>query len=256
MPDIESGGVRIHYEVEGDGPPVVLIHGFAASIELNWRAPGVIDAITKSGRKVVALDCRGHGKSEKPYEPAAYGGTKMADDAIAVMDNLGIEKADLCGYSMGGFLSASLLVRKPERFNSVILSGVGDALVAGNFPRERSEAIARAMESIEGAGPDNEVGRQFRIFAERMGNDLQALFAMQRAGRSGFDAAKLADVKLPVMVLVGEGDTLIVSAKKLAAAIPNAKYVKVPGDHLTAVGAKEFRQAIVDFLASVSPVTA
>ena len=89
-----------------------------------------------------------------------------------------------------------------------------------------------------------------------MGNDLQALFAMQRAGRSGFDPAKLREVKLPVMVLVGEGDTLIASADKLAAAIPGAKHVKVPGDHLTAVGTKEFRTAIVDFLGSVSPVTA
>jgi pimeloyl-ACP methyl ester carboxylesterase len=255
MPDIDSGGVRIHYEVEGDGPPVVLIHGFAASIELNWRAPGVIDAITKSGRKVVALDCRGHGKSEKPHDPEAYSGTKMADDAIAVMDHLGIENADLCGYSMGGFLSASLLTRHPERFNSVILSGVGDMLVTGTMPRERTEAIARALESIEGA-KDNEVGRQFRLFAEASGNDLGALAAMQRSDRRRFEASKLDEVSLPVMVLVGEGDTLIASADKLAAAIPAAKYVKVPGDHLTAVGMKEFRQAIVDFLAAVSPVPA
>jgi pimeloyl-ACP methyl ester carboxylesterase len=255
MPDIDSGGVRIHFEVEGDGPPVVLIHGFAASIELNWRAPGVIDAITKSRRKVVALDCRGHGKSEKPHDPEAYRGTKMADDAITVMDHLGIEKADLCGYSMGGFLSASLLTRRLERFNSVILSGVGDILVTGSFPRERTDAIARALESIEGA-KDNEVGRQFRVFAEASGNDLAALAAMQRAGRSGFEGSKLSEVKLPVMVLVGEGDTLIVSADRLAGAIPGARYVKVPGDHLTAVGTKEFRQAIVDFLGSVSPVPA
>ena len=253
MPELDVAGVNIHYEVDGEGPPVVLIHGFAASIELNWRAPGVIDAIMKSGRKVVAIDCRGHGKSEKPHDPEAYRGTRMADDAINVMDHLGIEKADLCGYSMGGFLSASLLTRRPERFNSVILSGVGDILVTGSFPRERTDAIARALESIEGA-QDNEVGKQFRIFAERSGNDLDALAAMQRAGRSGFDGSKLAAVKLPVMVLVGEGDTLIVSAEKLAAAIPGAKHVKVPGDHLTAVGTKEFRSAIVDFLASVSPV--
>ncbi|HEX5939392.1 MAG TPA: alpha/beta hydrolase, partial [Dehalococcoidia bacterium] len=98
--------------------------------------------------------------------------------------------------------------------------------------------------------------RQFRIFAERSGNDLDALAAMQRAGRSGFDGSKLAEVNLPVMVLVGEGDTLIVSAEKLAAAIPGARHVRVPGDHLTAVGTKEFRTAIVDFLNSVSPVTA
>ena len=232
----------------------MLVHGFAANIEMNWRAPGIIDAIAGSGRQVVAIDCRGHGKSGKPHDPAAYKGTQMADDVIALMDHLGIKKADLIGYSMGGFLSASLLVRHPERFNSVTLSGVGDALVAGNFPRERSEAIARAMESVQGAVADNEVGRQFRQFAERMGADLDALAAIQRGGRSGFDPVKLNDVTTPVMVLVGEGDTLVGSADRLAAAIPGAKYVKVPGDHLTAVATPELRSAILDFLAQTSPV--
>lgn len=249
MPFIDSGGVSIHYVDEGAGDPVVLVHGFAASLEANWRAPGVISALITAGRRVIALDCRGHGKSDKPRDFKAYGGTRMADDVLAVMDKLSVDRADLVGYSMGGLIAASLPVRHPERFRSVTLAGVGDALVAG-FPAERSASIARALESDDGGKSENPAARAFRVFAERSGNDLSALAAMQRARRGGFDPAKLAAVKLPVMVLVGAADTLIGSADRLAAAIPGATYVKVPGDHLSAVAAPQFRRAIVDFLAS------
>src|SRR5437773_12345851 len=127
MPFFDSSGVQINYITEGEGPPIVLVHGFASSLQGNWRATGVIGALTNAGRRVVALDCRGHGHSEKPHDPAAYEGTSMSDDVIALMDHLQIQQADLIGYSMGGFIAASLLTRQPERFHTVILSGVGDA---------------------------------------------------------------------------------------------------------------------------------
>lgn len=255
MPTFDSSGVEINYAVEGSGPTVVLVHGFASSLQGNWRAPGIIDALVGAGRQVVALDCRGHGRSGKPHDPASYGGTQMADDVIALMDHLDIGVADLMGYSMGGFLSASLLLRHPERFRSVIISGVGDGLVtSAMLSRERTEAIASALESDDGGASANASARAFRVFAERSGNDLAALAAMQRSSRGGFDPRKLGQATLPVMVLVGEGDTLVGSADKLAATIPGAKYVKVPGDHLTAVGQPAFRQALLAFLAERSPV--
>jgi len=173
------------------------------------------------------------------------------------MDHLGIDKADLMGYSMGGFISSALMVNHPERFRSVILSGVGDALLnrTGVALSERSSAIARAMEAEDGGASGDETARNFRIFAERSGNDLAALAAMQRApSRRSADTSKLGETRLPVMVLIGEGDTLVGSGEKLAAAIPGAKLVKVPGDHLTAVGAPELKTAILAFLAEHSPV--
>ncbi|MEX2247803.1 MAG: alpha/beta hydrolase [Dehalococcoidia bacterium] len=254
MPAFDAAGVAVNYIDEGRGPEIVLVHGFASSLKGNWRAPGIIDALVASGRRVIALDCRGHGESAKPHDPAAYDGTAMADDVIALMDHLAVATADLMGYSMGGFLSASLLARHPERFRSVMLCGVGDAVVAGRLPRERAEAIARAMESADGG--DNPSARAFRVFAEQNGNDLAALAAMQRATRAAFDGTALRRTTLPVMVLIGEGDTLVGSADGLAAAIPGAKLVKVPGDHLTAVGQPAFRQAMLEFLAERSPVPA
>ena len=263
MPAITSNGVEINYidevsrlvPVEGEGPPVVLVHGFASSLDGNWRAPGVIDALIAAGRRVIALDCRGHGKSGKPHDPAAYGGAAMADDVLALMDHLGVARADLAGYSMGGFVSATLLVLHPERFRSVILAGVGDGLLGG-WSAARGEAIARALESADGANAEDPTARGFRLFAEASGNDLAALAAIQRAFRGSFEPARLSDVTLPVMVLIGEGDTLAGPAGKLAAAIPGAKHVLIPGDHLTAVGQPQFPRAICDFLAEHSPAPA
>jgi pimeloyl-ACP methyl ester carboxylesterase len=248
MPTLDSAGVRIHYVAEGSGPPVVLVHGFASSVRGNWRAPGIIDALVAAGRRVVALDCRGHGESARPHDPEAYGGGHMADDVVAVMDAAGIERADLMGYSMGGFISASLLVDRPGRFDRVILSGVGDALVTGGRGRRGGEAIATALEAGTRSGITDARARAFRAFAEQNGNDMAALAAIQRSTRP-FDGAKLAGVRNPVMVLIGEGDALVGSADALAAAIPGAKLVKVPGDHLTAVLKPEFRQAVLSFLA-------
>ncbi len=253
MPTFESNGVAINYAVDGDGPPIVLVHGFASSLDGNWRAPGIIDALTAAGRRVIALDCRGHGKSGKPHDPEAYAGNAMADDVIALMDHLGIARTDLVGYSMGGIISAGLLVRHPERFHSVILSGVGDALVDGARWGERRTAIANAMESEGGAAAEDETARNFRIFAERTGNDLAALAAMQRAPRGVMQTDGLANVKKPVMILIGDNDTLVGSADKLAATIPGARHVTVPGDHLTAVVAPELKRAIVAFLEDTPP---
>ena len=254
MPTLDVDGVAINYVAEGNGPAVVLVHGFASSLHGNWRAPGIIDALTAAGRRVIALDCRGHGRSGKPHDPEAYAGTKMPDDVIAAMDHLGVAQADLIGYSMGGFLAASLLVRRPERFRSVVLAGVGDVVLAGGRSREWTDAMARVLEADDGGASETPTARAFRAFAELTGNDLGALAAMQRARRERVDAAKLGDVALPVMVLMGESDTLVGSGDRLAAAIPGARLVKVPGDHLTAVGAPELRRAIVEFLAEHSLV--
>lgn len=254
MATFDSIGTNINYRDEGAGPAIVLVHGFAASLQNNWVAPGIFDMLLQAGRRVVALDCRGHGDSGKPHDPEAYADNAMVKDVIALMDHLRIEKADLMGYSMGGIIAATLMTTYPDRFRSVILSGIGDALATGGLPRERAASIARAMESDDGAAKEDQTARNFRIFAERTGNDLQALAAMQKTPRRhAYDPAAFATVKVPVRIIVGEGDTLVGRADKLAAAIPTATAVYIPGDHLTAVS-KRLAAAALDFLAETSPV--
>ena len=247
MPSLNVNGCPINYIVEGTGKPVMLIHGFASSLQGNWRAPGIVDAIVRSGRQVIAIDCRGHGRSGKPHDPAAYAGTAMADDAVAVLDHLGIEKADLAGYSMGGFLSTTLLVNRPERWRSVIISGMGDVLLKGNLPTQQFDTLVVAMETPDAAAIKDARGRAFRQFAEASGNDLRALAAMHKTRRTGFDPAGLAAVKIPVLVLIGDKDDPA-SAKRLADAIPSASFVQVPGDHLGAPATPQFANAIVEWL--------
>jgi pimeloyl-ACP methyl ester carboxylesterase len=213
----------------------------------------VIAALVGAGRRVVALDCRGHGESGKPHDPAAYAGTAMADDVIAVLDHLAIPEADIMGYSMGGFLTASLLVRHPSRFRSAILAGVGDMVNQGGPDPERGERIAEALLAPSAEAVTDPVARTFRRFAERNGNDLVALAALQRAERFRYDPARLADVRIPVMVLVGREDALAQTADRLAARLPNARLRTVPGDHLTAVNA-DFIREVLAFLDEVSPV--
>jgi pimeloyl-ACP methyl ester carboxylesterase len=254
MPTFDSNGVSINYIQEGAGPDIVLIHGFASSLQGNWRGTGVVDALVASGRRVTALDCRGHGRSGTPHDPAAYGGTKMADDVIKLMDHLGIANADLMGYSMGAGISAQLVTTHPGRFRAVIFGGMGDALLSGGRPREGTNAIAEALEAKDSSQITDPTAKGFRVFAKSTGADLLALAAVMRSERSATDPAKLRAIKHPVMVIVGEADTLIVSADALAAALPGCTYVKVPGDHTTAV-TPAYSAAVVEFLAKASPVS-
>lgn len=257
MPTFEVETIELNYIEEGSGPPIVLVHGFASSIEGNWRATGVIDALTSAGRRVIALDCRGHGRSAKPHDPAAYSGTQMADDVLELMDYLEIAEADVMGYSMGAGIAASLLTRFPRRFRTVILGGQGDGLLAGGGRGPAgSEAIAKALEAADPGTISDPTASAFRTFAERSHNDLLALAAMQRTTRGGWDPANLATPECAVMVIVGENDTLIGSADRLAATIPGARYVKVPGDHITALDGPAYRDAVVAFLKEASPIKA
>lgn len=251
MPTLQLD-VPINYVDEGAGPPVVLVHGFASDLEANWRAPGIVDALAGAGRRVVALDCRGHGRSGKPHDAAAYAGTRMSDDVLALIDDLALGQVDLVGYSMGGLLSARLLVQHPERFRSVVLAGIGNAVLEG-LPRERAEAIARALVADDAGASESPLARGFRIFAGRSGNDLRALAAMQQSSLTRHGALNFDGVRCPVLVVIGDADNVAGKADRLAAAIPGARLVIVPGDHLQAVGAPELKRAILDFLAEHSP---
>jgi pimeloyl-ACP methyl ester carboxylesterase len=243
MPTFDSDGVPIHYEVFGAGKPIVLVHGFASSLQGNWVAAGWVDTLSPY-RQVIALDCRGHGESGKPYDPAAYGNS-MGDDVIRLMDHLGIDKAELFGYSMGGAISLGLMARYPERFSRVVLGGVG-----ARGPRRGPDSpVARALLTDDPSSIEDPVAKGFRIFAERTGNDLKALAAVNQGDRRRADPETLAKITVPVLIVVGEKDALAGSAEPLANAIPNARLIIIPDkDHLTVVPDQRFKDAVVAFL--------
>jgi pimeloyl-ACP methyl ester carboxylesterase len=243
MPFFDSAGVSIHYEVFGEGEPIVLVHGFAANLQLNWVAPGWVETLTPV-RQVIALDCRGHGESEKLYDSASYGDA-MADDVIRLMDHLKIDHADLFGYSMGGRISLGLMARYPKRFSHVVLGGVG----AGATRRD-STGIVQAMLAHNAASVSDPIGKGFRLFAERTGGDLKALAAV-RQGFRRLDLDALANATMPVLIVVGENDAIVGDPQPLAKLLPTSRLQILSGkDHLTAVADQRFKDAVVAFLTS------
>lgn len=242
----ESGSVRIAYDDVGEGPPIVLVHGFASSRGGNWKEPGWYDALVGAGRRVIALDCRGHGESGKPHDPGAYGHAVMAEDVVNLLDHLSVETADLMGYSMGGAITMQLLAAHADRFNAVVVAGTGTGVVDGLSGRGH---IADALEADDVGDVETPVGRRFRLFAEENDNDLLALAALMRGRGSPIDADRLAEAPLPVLVVAGSGDDLVDDPRDVADLVSGAEAVAVEGtDHLTTVGDPAYREAVLDFL--------
>ena len=260
MPSFDSDGLNIHYEVEGTGPEVVMVHGFAANLEGNWRRPGMTDAL-KAENRCVMIDCRGHGESDKPHDPKVYG-AKMLDDITCLMDHLGIERANFLGYSMGSRLSLNLLLTRPERFKSVILGGfvLPDPALPGQVDSstERSRTVAKALLADSLEQVTEPVGRRFRMFAEAMGGDLKALAACTM-GWAENPVTELSEPKtmleriqaisVPLMTIVGNDDFLPGDKSRIAMLVPNGCHFQIEGkDHLTVVPDPKFHMAVRAFL--------
>jgi pimeloyl-ACP methyl ester carboxylesterase len=246
MPSFDNKGVDIAYLDQGEGDPVVLVHGFASNKEVNWVAPGWVSTLTRAGRRVIALDNRGHGASAKLYDPAAYDSALMADDVRALFDHLGIARADVIGYSMGARITAFLAVHDPARVRSAILGGLGIRLVDGvGLP----ESIADALEAPSLAAVNDQTGRTFRAFAEQTKSDLRALAACIRGSRQTLTRDHVAHIAAPVLVAVGTKDDVAGSGQELAALMRNARALDIPGrDHMLSVGDRVFKNAVTDFL--------
>jgi pimeloyl-ACP methyl ester carboxylesterase len=246
MQGFDSDGVKIAYSDEGEGEPILLIHGFASNVATNWRDAHWIRTLTGAGRRVIAFDNRGHGRSEKLYDPELYGAPVMAEDARRLLDHLGIERADVLGYSMGARIATFLALKYPERVRSVILAGAGINLVRGMVG---TGPIARALEAPRIEDVSNDTARSFRSFAEQTGSDLKALAACIRGPREKITAEDLASIKLPVLVVTGSEDVIAGSGKELASLIPAAQFLDILGrDHMRAVGDAGFKQGVLDFL--------
>ncbi len=246
MPSFNHGDVEIAFLDEGEGEPIVLVHGFASSKEVNWVQPGWVSTLTRAGRRVIALDDRGHGQSSKLYDPAAYHSDLMAEDVRALLDHLSIDRADIMGYSMGARITAFLALRHPARVRSVILGGLGSKLVDGvGLPEE----IAVALEAPSLDDVTDPLGRMFRAFADQTKSDRRALAACIRGSRQVMTREEVAQIKAPVLVAVGTKDEIAGSPEELAALLPDARALPIAGrDHMLAVGDKIFKAGVLEFL--------
>jgi pimeloyl-ACP methyl ester carboxylesterase len=241
-----SEGLEIAYVDEGEGEPILLIHGFGSNLAVNWRSTGWIDTLLRDGRRVIAMDVRGHGNSAKPRDTALYRPTLLAGDAGRLLDHLVIGRADVMGYSMGARIATFLALDRPELVRSLVIGGLGIALVEGLGGQEE---IAAALEAPAGTPIESPVGRSYRRFGEATKSDLPALAACMRSMRENVTAAALGALAMPVLVAVGERDEVAGSAERLAALIPGADVLAIPGrDHMQATGDKAYKQGVLALL--------
>ncbi len=248
MPDFDSDGVRLHFELHGreDGPPIVLVHGYCSDYALNWVGTRWQETLVDAGRLVIGLDCRGHGHSEKPHEPAAYDRATMAGDVVRLLDHLAFDRTDYLGYSMGGRIGLQLLVERGDRVGRAVLGGVGRW--AGQEQPSHAELTARRMRGD--ASVDDPLATMFYEFAAaRPINDLEALACCILGPQRRLADAELGAVANPVLVCAGERDQMAEGAEELARLLGNGRFFNVEGrNHMNAVPARTFKEAAVTFL--------
>jgi pimeloyl-ACP methyl ester carboxylesterase len=242
--------LKLAYFDEGEpsGPPILLIHGFASSALVNWVHPGWLKTLGDAGYRVIAIDNRGHGQSDKPHDPEDYHVPLMAADAIALLDHLGIPEAHVMGYSMGARITAFAALANPHRIRSVIFGGLGIGMVTGvgDWDPIADALLAPSLEDVT-----HERGRMFRAFADQTKSDRLALAACIRTSRDELTPQDVARITMPVLIGVGTKDDIAGSPQELAALMPNARALDIPGrDHMLAVGDRVFKKAALEFLHS------
>ena len=259
----DSDGVPIQYVESGQGEPVILIHGFVANAQLNWIAPGIFQGLA-SDYRVIALDNRGHGRSGKPHDAASYG-PQMAKDVINLMDHLGIEKAHVAGYSLGGFITTHLISEYPERLLSAAPCGAGWS-APGDAREQLTDAIAESLESGNGIAPliealtpagqpkpSKEQLDQMNRMITAM-NDPLALAAVARGLKNlAVTAEALQDgaASVPVHSIIGEIDPLKETVDAMHQVLPHMTVTVIPGaDHMSAFMDTMFLNALKQHLAA------
>ena len=258
MPYFDNDGVKIFYEIEGEGPPVVMIHGFSSNLESGWKETNWVETL-RDNYRLILLDCRGHGKSDKPHGDSDYG-LKMVDDVIKLMEHLSIKKANFFGYSMGASIIFRLLLSTPEILISVILGGF-----VLNFnekdsirDRETTKQIVEAFRAESADQVKKPMARAFRMIAELRDNDLLALAAVQASTleewseiyKSSAQLRKsLKEINTPVMTVVGSSELLSGDKTLVAQIVPDACHFQIQGkDHLTVTSDPKFHMVVKAFL--------
>jgi pimeloyl-ACP methyl ester carboxylesterase len=248
MPQFTSDGLNLSYDEFGSADAkkaIVLVHGFSSNKVENWKRMGWYDAIAAKGLRGLALDCRGHGESAKPHDPAQYDRAKMAGDVFALMDHAGIERAHLLGFSMGAHIALTAGMTDSGRIDHLVVAGVGGNI----FEQSREpDAMAKAMEAPSPDEIADPMLKSFRHFADEQKEDRLALAACSRGPRVEITRDALFAIRRPTLVIAGQRDQLAGPPQGLAQAIAGAKAVTLPGcDHFSMIAHGLFKANVFDF---------
>lgn len=236
-------GAALAFREVGEGRPLVLLHGYFSTAEVNWVRFGHAETLAQRGHRVIMPDLRAHGDSARSHDPAAYPRDVLADDGLALVEHLGLTGYDLGGYSLGGRITVRMLVR-------------------GATPR-RAIVAGMGLDAIERTGPGDEHFRRVlanpgtfergtsewmaEAFLQQVGGDPEALVLLLDTS-VGTPRQEVARIETPTLVAAGVDDVAHASAEALADALPNGHYVGLPGNHMSAVTKPELANAIADFL--------
>ena len=224
-----------------------MIHGFASSHSVNWVSPGWFKTLNDAGYRAIALDNRGHGASTKSYHEADYTPQKLASDAAALREHLGIGRAHVMGYSMGARISAFMALSDPDKVATLVLGGLGIGMVDGVGDWD---PIAAALLADDPSVTTDPRGRSFRAFADQTRSDRLALAACIVASRDLLGEDDAARISQPTLIAVGTRDDIAGSPDELAALMPKAVPFHIEGrDHMLAVGDRSFKQRVLEFYA-------
>ena len=255
MATFDSGGLALAYDditpAGGASGTALMVHGFATSRAENWRRLGWYGAFERKGYRIVAHDQRGHGESDKPHDPAAYGRDELVGDILRLMDHLELERVDLMGYSMGARLSLQTALQHPDRVGNLIVGGIGGRMLkAPEGQPAPTMTMAEAMQAEDPQTITEKTLKGFRLFADQQGEDRLALAAFsQGRGGAGLSEGDLALLRPPTLVVAGSRDEMAGDPQELADAIPGAKSVTLPAcDHFSAIPHALFKAAVFDFL--------
>jgi pimeloyl-ACP methyl ester carboxylesterase len=247
LPSFDSDGVKIAYDVHGEGEPILLIHGFASNAAVNWKSTGWIDLLTKAGRQVITIDNRGHGKSEKLYDaraPTRRGRWQLIPAGCSLTS--GCRRLTSWGTRWGRDLTALIGIHHGSQARSLIIAGLAGNMIHGvGGSAEIADALrAESVSKVKDAG-----AKAFRLFAEQTNSDLEALAACISSHREIVTTEDLDKINVPALVVAGEDDEIAGSVSTLVDAIPGSEGVVLPGrDHMKAVGDKTYKLSVLDFL--------
>jgi pimeloyl-ACP methyl ester carboxylesterase len=254
MARFEHGGIGLAYDdmrpATDQAGTILLVHGFAASRDETWRRLGWLAAFERKSWRVIAMDLRGHGESDKPHEAAAYGRAVLADDLVAVLDHLGVNHADVLGYSMGAHLALGLALRNPDRIDRLILGGVGGRLIDGGGPMAQAKmTMAEAMRTPDPEAIPDKTLKGFRLFADQEGADRLALAACSEGSGRSVTTDDFAAIPSPTLIVAGALDDIAGDPQRLADAFPDARSIVLPGcDHFSTTPHALFKASVFDFL--------
>lgn len=223
-----------------------MIHGFASNGRVNWLDTSWVETLCGAGYQVITIDNRGHGESEKLYDPAAYPAREMAEDAANLILHLGLGAIPVMGYSMGARISAFLSMRHPELVSAVIFGGLGINMIKGF---QNSEVIVAGLLAPSLDDISDPTGRLFRRFADSTGADREALAACMQASREPISEDDVRSIDVPALVAVGSADDVAGDPQELVALLPRGEALVIDRrDHMRATGDKMFKQGVLDFL--------